>query len=176
VFDTAAAPDGRVFLASGRDSDDRSRTIVALREEDGKEAWSSTAEYTWDYDHLFLDPRGRLLAVPCRPDEGRQPYQTLLLDAGTRRPEGGLVSAINALGVDADRWLGGTDEPNRGVTLWERGRDRPVLALTGDGVPGFRPVFSHDGTHVAWGNSDGSVTVCDLTRIKKKLEEIGLGW
>ncbi len=177
VFDTAAAPGGRIFLASGRDgADSRLRTVVALRGSDGKETWSSTAERPEDFDNVFVDPRGRLVHVSCGREELGRRYRALLLDAETGRPAGELVSGPAALGVGAERWLAGAEEPYRGFALWQRGHDGPILALTGDGTRSFFPTFSPDGLLVAWGNSDGSVTVCDLPRIKARLEEIGLGW
>jgi hypothetical protein len=38
------------------------------------------------------------------------------------------------------------------------------------------PLFNLAGTHLAWGNTDGSVTVCNLPEINRKLNEVHLGW
>jgi hypothetical protein len=32
------------------------------------------------------------------------------------------------------------------------------------------------GTHLAWGNADGTVTVCNLREINRRLMEVGLDW
>jgi hypothetical protein len=36
--------------------------------------------------------------------------------------------------------------------------------------------FSPDDQSIAWGNADGTVTVVDLQKVRKKLAEIDLGW
>jgi hypothetical protein len=36
--------------------------------------------------------------------------------------------------------------------------------------------FSPDGRQLAWGNGNGSVSVCDLEEIQRRLAEVGLGW
>jgi hypothetical protein len=38
------------------------------------------------------------------------------------------------------------------------------------------PQFNLAGTHVAWGNTDGTVTVCDLPEINRRLKNVGLDW
>jgi hypothetical protein len=64
--------------------------------------------------------------------------------------------------------------------LWERGRKDPLIGIPLDspahaGQPNLVQ-FGPDGRHVAWGNVDGTVTVCDLEEVQKRLTEIGLGW
>jgi len=179
VWDTAAAAEGRVFLASGRDdvAGTRRRTVVALGASDGKILWArpSTREGV-DFDNLFTAPGGRLVAVSRDPDEEGPPYRWVLRDAQTGESAGGLMTWVAAVGPGAQRWLCAAAEPHRGLALWERGCDEPVANLAGDGVPSFHPQFSPDGTLVAWGNSNGSVTLCDLPRIQDRLRQIGLGW
>jgi hypothetical protein len=36
--------------------------------------------------------------------------------------------------------------------------------------------FSPDGREVAWGNREGSVSVCDLDEVQRRLAEVDLGW
>jgi len=52
----------------------------------------------------------------------------------------------------------------------------PVIGLGIDTRPNYRPASSRDGRFIAWGNADGSVTVCDLPRIRERLRTIDLGW
>ena len=40
----------------------------------------------------------------------------------------------------------------------------------------FTPQFDLGGNLLAWGNKDGTVTVCNLRKIKSRLDEIKLGW
>jgi len=126
-------------------------------------------------DNLFADPSGRLVAVSSAPDEVSPLFPQDLLDVETGKPVGLKCSTL-ALGVGARCGLRPADLLYRGFALWEQGRDGPVVALTGDGEPSYYPQFSPDGLLAAWGNSDGSVTLCDLRRIEAQLRKIGLGW
>jgi hypothetical protein len=36
--------------------------------------------------------------------------------------------------------------------------------------------FSRDGRIVAWGEPDGTVSVCNLVEVQRRLAEFGLGW
>jgi hypothetical protein len=36
--------------------------------------------------------------------------------------------------------------------------------------------FSPDGKLLAWGNADGTVSVCDLGEANRRLREVGLAW
>jgi hypothetical protein len=40
----------------------------------------------------------------------------------------------------------------------------------------FAPSFSRDGSLLAWGNADGTVSLCDLENLRGRLNEIGMGW
>jgi hypothetical protein len=37
-------------------------------------------------------------------------------------------------------------------------------------------VFSADGRFIAWGNTDGMVSVCDLIEVQRRLAEVRMGW
>jgi hypothetical protein len=41
---------------------------------------------------------------------------------------------------------------------------------------GCMPEFSPDERHVAWGDQDGTITVADIPEVRRRLNEIGLGW
>jgi len=36
--------------------------------------------------------------------------------------------------------------------------------------------FSPDGRQLIWGNSEGSVSSCDLDEVQRRLAEVDLGW
>ena len=55
-------------------------------------------------------------------------------------------------------------EPNSGVTLGI------------DGGSAVNPQFDRAGNQLAWGNTDGTVTVCDLKEIRERLGSVGLAW
>jgi WD40 repeat protein len=39
-----------------------------------------------------------------------------------------------------------------------------------------REVFNSDGRFLAWGNEDGTVSVCDLQEMRQRLGALKLGW
>jgi hypothetical protein len=90
------------------------------------------------------------------------------MPSGTER--GVLPYGLWSLGPGANFWVSGE-------TLF-RGQDgRRLFAIGKDGgVICFS--FSANGTHLAWGHTDGSVTVCDIPEVRHRLEKIDpdLGW
>jgi hypothetical protein len=65
--------------------------------------------------------------------------------------------------------------------LFELGRPDPLLTIFDRPRPerlmtGTRQDFSRDGRYIVWGNTDGTVTVADLTVIHSALAEFKLDW
>jgi WD40 repeat protein len=57
--------------------------------------------------------------------------------------------------------------------------DDSLLAVIQSGetkLTGSIPTFSRDGRLLAWGNEDGTVSVCELPQMQRLLGAIGLGW
>jgi hypothetical protein len=82
----------------------------------------------------------------------------------------------DTLGPDAELWGRALPDP-RGLRLFRRGDATPFVTLGIDAT--FSSVvfpFSRDGRFLAWGNADGSVTVCNLEEVQRRLKEVGLGW
>ena len=69
------------------------------------------------------------------------------------------------------------DDQVPGVSLFERGRAGRMVKIlvTGSTVSTYAE-FSPDGLHVAWGNPDGTVSLCDLPEIQRRLAEVRMGW
>jgi hypothetical protein len=62
-------------------------------------------------------------------------------------------------------------------TVLVRGDDEALLVAFGSSsMSSLVCPFSADGSHLAWGNVDGTVTVCDIQRVRQRLAEVGLGW
>ncbi len=79
---------------------------------------------------------------------------------------------VRALGPGAARWLGGAE-----LRLYQAGAAEPIVALadTPDNVT-CRPAFDVTGRFVAWGNSDGTVSLVDVESVQGQLAGLGLGW
>ncbi|HEV2945825.1 MAG TPA: hypothetical protein VGX70_00520 [Gemmataceae bacterium] len=82
------------------------------------------------------------------------------------------------LGPKGDYWCAnppGVPAPP-GLSLYRRGKAEPLVTLGLESYDFRFSQFNRDGTHVAWGNRDGTVTVCDLPEINRRLREVGLNW
>jgi hypothetical protein len=67
--------------------------------------------------------------------------------------------------------------PQGGLGLVTRGSSAAILYLGLDSKPcGTQFHFTADGQRLAYGNEDGSVTVCDVPEIRRRLHALGLAW
>jgi hypothetical protein len=66
--------------------------------------------------------------------------------------------------------------PGPGFALRTRDGRAPLVVLGGDDTAPSLPLFDQSGDRVAWGNGDGTVTVCRLGAVRARLAEVGLGW
>ena len=62
-----------------------------------------------------------------------------------------------------------------GSTLFRHRVDKALFTF-GIDSPAHPTVSSAAGARFAWGHTDGSVTVCDITQVNRRLTVIGLGW
>jgi hypothetical protein len=65
---------------------------------------------------------------------------------------------------------------DRGYSLITETKGTPLVTLGIDGDQVVGAAFDPAGNQLAWGNSDGSVTVCDLKEIHERLGQVGLAW
>jgi hypothetical protein len=178
LLDAAVTPDGGTLLLEGVAGGPRgpSRSIRAYDGPTGARRWAVPSTRSPLAGTLALDPTGRLLAV--RTENGDGAGVLLDVDSGTAR--GPVRPFPTALGPGArDLIVGGppgvTDDA-QGYALFGRGDPTPRLVLGIDSTPSFRPVFSRDGTLLAWSNTDGTVSVCRLSELRDRLARAGLGW
>jgi WD40-like Beta Propeller Repeat len=141
----------------------------------GKVHWPIPSQQPADAQgsNLRFDPTENVLSVCLARNVAT------LLDVSARRTLGELDLVPEALGPGAERWLTGIaasrDHP-AGMAFFERGRKAASITFVEDPPGRSRPRFSPDGRHIAWGHSDGSVSVADLAEVQRRLESIGLGW
>ncbi len=64
----------------------------------------------------------------------------------------------------------------QGVSLFDDTSVTPLITLGIDGVASNFVEFDPRGTQLAWGNADGTVTVCNLEEIRDRLSRSGLQW
>jgi WD40 repeat protein len=144
---------------------------IAFDGQTGAERWSIPLE-TKLGSYLAQDPQGRLLSI--FPHD--RPGQGILMDMASGRRLGTLASGPPTLGPRAHFLVLGAGGPGRGFSLLRRGEAIPLVVLGMDTSPSCAPLFSPDGSRLAWGNSDGTLTVCDPETIRGQLDRVGLGW
>jgi serine/threonine protein kinase/WD40 repeat protein len=174
----AATPDGNTFIAEGthRGPDGQRRTVKAYEVLTGAERWAIPSTRSSLSCTLVLDPTGSLLALRTdnRDNEGT------LVEVASGKVLGDLKPLPVCLGPEArDLIQIGTGDPRkeeRGYALFRRDDSSPQLVLGLESTPSFLPVFSRQGDLLAWSNADGTVSVCDLQRVRGRLSEVGLEW
>src|SRR5204863_8649599 len=101
------------------------------------------------------------------------PGAMTLVECATGRVVGSIPELVGGLGAGGERRVVprfGPDGEWLGFAYCLRGVDGPILHLGIDQVGTAASArFNLDGTHVAWGNEDGSVVVCDLAAVQRKL-------
>jgi eukaryotic-like serine/threonine-protein kinase len=128
---------------------------------------------TW----MRFDPKGTRLHV--RRD-ARDPDRHDLFEVPSLKSVGG-ITMVACVNVGGSRWvslLSQTPDTPATLVLRKQGRLAPLLRIVRDvGVTGTDGLkFSPDGNHIVWGNQDGTVTVCDLNEVQRRLAGVGLGW
>jgi serine/threonine protein kinase/WD40 repeat protein len=172
--------DGQVLALVGywgRDRDEM-RRMTARQGTTGKELWSSSPEKSPDpyYDqrlYLHLDHRGRTLAYHRWKS---QPPEDLLVELPSGRLLGRseLFQLNEGQGPETSYWAEGTGSSLR---IGRRRESEPMVNLVLESNPsGSRKQFDAVGTRFHGGNANGSVTICDIPEVQKRLAALGLGW
>ena len=117
---------------------------------------------------MRFDPKGLRLHVTV-DSAGHEVFEVPSL-----KPAGAMKHTAACVNVGASRWVfmqSPTADTPEMLVLNERGRDVPLLRIVRDvsvsGSDGIK--FSPDGNHIVWGNQDGTVTVCDLNEVQRRL-------
>jgi WD40 repeat protein len=166
-----ASPDGRYLMVTGDHGDGgtKSRRLVKVYEiATGKELLS----FPGVGDHL--DPTGRIMQFSPESLSGTAQYTLIEV------PSGKWIASINpppnALGREAQ--MTAVQTANRfGLALYRAGERNPLVTLGIDMLSVQESAtFSGDGARLAWGNQDGTVTVCNLPEIQRRMAALGFGW
>jgi WD40 repeat protein len=177
----AAVPGGGCFVADGIRDDGAGPPRRALKAFD-----TARAEVRWEVplaaptgsSDMGVDPEGRVVKALA----ALGPRETVVVDVATGQELGRVRGEeVTTLAPGGGRWVGsgppdaGSRLP-RGFRLFRAGRPGPLVTLGGLTQPSGTPAFDRSGGRVAWGNRDGSVTVCDLARVRERLRALGLDW
>jgi serine/threonine protein kinase/WD40 repeat protein len=172
-----AAPDGSFFVLEGLHDgpDGRRRSVKAFDGLSGTELWSQPSPGAY----MGLSTDGRFLVLHTKVGADPTPRKLLL-----EMPSGKTLETLNVFSPRpshgarylVERYQTPNQPVAKGYALWRRGDTAPLVALCIDSEPGSDPEFSPDDSLLAWGNFDGSVTVCNLAQIRERLAAVGLGW
>ncbi len=185
VIAAACTPGGEVFVTHGRRDDEglKGDLITAYDGLTGEMKWKVDPKVPLgDGDHALLgprsiDPAGRVIALSVRA-EGR--FTVLLVDATSGRVRAPL-RVWGTMGPAGDRLAQPRGEAmgQPEIVVW-RNKDGRVLTVIGTDSIGLLGnlglVWGAGGELLAWGNDDGTVSVCDLSAVNERLTTIGLGW
>ncbi len=177
----ARAPaDASYFVVEGFHGDPRqwTRSIKAFDGLTGKEIWSLPSTLRSSAGSLHnIDPTGRfLVVVPRHYDDG--PERGTLVEMPSGKLLGTLEDFASCLGPAVKYW-GRTNHRGRpGLALFHRDDQAPLVRLGIDvqTTSENHTQFNATGSHVAWGNVDGTVSVCDIEEVRRRLAQLGLGW
>jgi WD40 repeat protein len=176
VYASVAAQGERLFLVDGeaRIDGQPQRTVGAFDALSGMRRWAFAYKSTDQFGTLILDHGERILAI------ARSSPANVLVDVATGREVGSRDPKVHGSTPDGRFLLllgpEGPTHRGQGIALHRRGEAAPVAVLAPDSSPTVPPAFSPDGRLLAWGNSNGTVTVCDLERVNQYLQTLGLGW
>lgn len=145
----------------------------------GKQVWQVPHfAYLHGYGSLLLDAPLRAASVQ---DEKMKDVR--LLDLATGKDLHHVPLGTTALDLAGERYVRSAESEDTGWlvhTLCERdptGAEKVRVRLGLNGQPVLQTVRFHPkSTHLAWGNEDGTVSVCELAVVQERLSSVGLGW
>jgi hypothetical protein len=145
-------------------------SVHAYDPRSGKPLWTYSPPGDWKSEvWIRPDPAATRLKVAYKISEEAELGE--LLDPRTGNRLAAVEPMFGDVGPAARRWIRGL------ATLYEQGRDHPLVALDPDGMRSSLPNgFSADGRLFTLGNRDGTVLVFDLDEVQRQLATVGLGW
>jgi serine/threonine protein kinase/WD40 repeat protein len=171
VYHALATPDGKFFIADGVGGErGDQRSVKIIEGATGKAVWTYTPERTVRSANLQLDALGKSVFVAVKDDDGCLQVSM---------PDGTILSRHArtpiAANMEARLHCYPKNQKLSGCFLFRDGESQPILNLALDNTIDSA-AFDKSGKQLVWGGRDGSIVVCDLPAIRKRLESVGLGW
>jgi WD40 repeat protein len=174
LFTASASWDGNYFAIEGLCSTNGNvtRKILAIHAPDGRTVWQATSTNEDQWARNPFSSSGAHLAYTT---DGLR-YQTVNLARPSEAPAP-LAYPPAALGPQTSLGAKRGDDRGgeRGLTVFEDGSPRVTLGLETAELLGS-PAFDPSGRWLAWGNPDGTVSLCDLEEVRAQLKRSRLTW
>jgi serine/threonine protein kinase/WD40 repeat protein len=168
VFSAAISPDGSHVVAAGL-ARAKDRSVRIYDGNTGKEVGTLPVNETGGPPFVRLDETGKMLSYGLIDGD-----QTALVDFPSGKMKG-IIPSHWTLGPGANYWVGGLPADQPGWILVRRRDDRRLFTFGIDSSVSAG-AFSAEGERLVWGHTDGSVVVCDIPAVQRRLAGIGLGW
>jgi len=169
----AVAPDGSYFAVLGIDDPVHStRILKVFAGTTGAVLYSRAGEDPRNSQaHPRFDPTGKVLAFGIVRDD----VQGTLVEMPTGKFLGTLARYPCDIGPEAKSWT--ESDQDRGISFY-RGEGKAAFLILQANANSSSVVgqFNRAGTIFAFGNADGTVIVCDLPAVQRRLAEVGLSW
>ncbi len=169
VLDAAVSANGRFFVIEGmsRINGELSRKLLVMDASSGTAVWESRVARPFESAMNVFTSRGTHLAYTL---DGTN---YLLRDvADLQQPPELLPGRFVAVGPRPSLLASIGDK--RGINLYEDGELRVSVGM--DSGMMLRAEFDQAGRWLAWGNKDGSVSLCNLAEMRSQLSRFGLVW
>jgi WD40 repeat protein len=173
LWNATAPESGRFFIVLGERSQGKTRTIqaAAYDSRSGTNLWTIPPGLLGGASTFVVDPEGTRLI-------GSTAAVLVLIDTASGHWHKNAGPVMKAISHSGTNWLveGMPGVHDRGWSVFAAGRKEPLVTLGIDAQRSYLPEFSSNDRLVAWGNTDGTVTVCDLDEMRRHLSKTGLGW
>ncbi len=172
VQHSLTSADGRFYVVDGVGKE-KKRTIAIFDGLTGEPLLAIPSTQGEKSSHMALDPPARLLTFV-----GDEFKTTTLVEVPSGKLVRSTAGAAEALGPRAT-YRAREIEQAPGQTcvgLMHRDDQTPCVLVGIDQHMSSHIHFNPAGTHLAWGNADGTVTVCDIAEVRHRLASVGLGW
>lgn len=172
LIDSAATQDARFFAAASLGTRNNERVDYA-RVFDGSTGavLFSDANKSGLFGRISIDAAGTHLAISYPVDQSRVIELSSGKSITARRAEAAIEPMFKYLSVQERGASAG------GVSLYRWNESTRLVTLNLDvKASSGLDSFSADGSLLAWGNADGTVSVCDIEEVQRRLATIRLGW
>jgi hypothetical protein len=178
IFDAVISRDGSRIVIDGLQTGRPWARSIRAYSSDGSKIFSHPTEKTDSWGAVALDSTDHAIAMTVA--NGTEWDVVEAENGNLIGRETGQLRAMALGGKKRLKGLSDSGDPSGSNRLGLFSGDAPspdVVLEVGRHVTSPRAfAFSADGAQAAWGNRDGTVTLCDFVELQRRLAELGLGW